>query len=716
MDKQDSTGIKFDYRLSPVILYFMYQPDLKLNMQCSSNTNTKDNPVILNIHYYYSASTSSSSNRTTSKDWKDLVLLVFAAASAAALLLSARREAKLDQLRLQEQQTFADQEDVPIGSQELTLPELIGHARKPRTFFGKLYDTLLECILIPLRIFELAFRFAPVVFLAPLVFLPSRYYVAGWQQWWWTLLVHTIESCGPTFIKLAQWASSRRDLFPADMCAQLSRLHGRSQPHSFARTAEVIRSALAERNATVEDAFSYIDPQPVGSGCVAQVHRAILKADGSVVALKVLHPGIQRKIERDMLILYACAVTMETLVPPLRWMSLVESVEQFSSLMLRQLDLRIEGANLIKFNRNFANYRGIRFPTVFPEWTSERMLVESYEPGVSLNRFIRANDHPANLHLGELGLRAFLKMMILDNFIHGDLHPGNMLAQMQFPASQLSPEALASSRSLHNVPFNDDTLDTVPQHLHVNVQSATQYAETAEIIEEENPIGVLNDDDPLCFTFSLRPGAKHAYQPYQETYPNGKPTKPKDVQMLLIDAGIVTELSPVDRVNFIDLFTAVARGQGRAVGELMVDRARGQSENLDREGFISSVDNLVTRVRVQTLALGKVRIADILSEMFSLVCMYGVKLESNFVSLAVCIMVLEGIGRCLNPEIDLLDAALPMLEAVEANRGLTAGQLSNTQAGAIRNMARAFSGVRWVVFKGDIELLGQPSIVFHLMD
>ena len=134
--------------------------------------------------------------------------------------------------------------------------------------------------------------------------------------------------------------------------------------------------------------------------------------------------------------------------------------------------------------------------------------------------------------------------------------------------------------------------------------------------------------------------------------------------LILLDVGLVTELTNKNRQNFLDLFKAVAEGNGDLAATLMVERSRtGSCVNLN--GFRHDMGSLVNQVQKKTFQLSIFRIGDVLGKVLSMVQRFHVKIESDFTNLVVSIMVLEGLGRQLNPALDLFAAALPILRTTQ---------------------------------------------------
>ncbi|XP_021119360.1 uncharacterized aarF domain-containing protein kinase 2 isoform X2 [Heterocephalus glaber] len=332
-----------------------------------------------------------------------------------------------------------------------------------------------------LRAGTLLARFLPLLLLLPLTYLAP-----GLAALWLRLLLKATEAAGPTCIKLGQWASTRRDLFSEAFCAHFSRLHVRVAPHPWAHTERFLRQAFGDDWGRV---LFFETREPVGSGCVAQVYKAFASpalleqsdargrgepsgagatealralfgglgkerrppgnlADQALleqlllpttapsgphglvpVAVKVLHPGLLSQVQVDLLLLKMGSQALG-LLPGVQWLSLLEIVEEFEKLMTQQIDLRYEARNLEHFQRNFQDVTSVRFPTPLRPFVTRDVLVETYEESVPVSSYQRAGI-PAELkqRIARLGINMLLKMIFVDNFVHADLHPGNILVQ-----------------------------------------------------------------------------------------------------------------------------------------------------------------------------------------------------------------------------------------------------------------------------------------------
>ena len=265
------------------------------------------------------------------------------------------------------------------------------------------------------RLILLVALFLPVLILLPIWVLQERHRIRNnlpsKSTWWPHYLTWSFEMAGPAFTKLGQWASSRSDLFPSVVIAVLSKLQENVRSHSFRQTELIIQD---QYGLSIQDLFASFDKTPIGTGAIAQVYRAKLKASGHDVAVKVLHPGVDTAIEIDLWIMLTVANVIN-LLPGAEWLSLPEEIQVFSQMMKNQLDLKIEAQHLSKFNEHFEKENGVKFPSPLIYLSRRQVLVESFENGIPIIRFLQQST-PFNNDLGKLGMQFFLvsSTLILD--------------------------------------------------------------------------------------------------------------------------------------------------------------------------------------------------------------------------------------------------------------------------------------------------------------
>jgi ubiquinone biosynthesis protein len=247
---------------------------------------------------------------------------------------------------------------------------------------------------------------------------PRRARALGTLRGW--MLKQAMSTLGATFIKLGQVMSTRPDLFAPEVIDQLRSLQDRIPPFSFAKIKAVIEEDLGK---PLSEVFSEFDAQPIAAASVAQVHRARLK-DGKEVAVKVLRPGVRRKVERDAAILIGFARVV-SLRPAWRANDPVGHTRHFIDAIHDQTDLRIESENYKRFHTNFKGVAGVRFPEIHHDLSTSRVLVMEFVRGTKVDA-LPAGKYPK---LAQSVRMSFFKMCFEHGFVHADLHPGNMVVQ-----------------------------------------------------------------------------------------------------------------------------------------------------------------------------------------------------------------------------------------------------------------------------------------------
>ncbi|MCJ7794484.1 MAG: AarF/UbiB family protein, partial [Methanoregulaceae archaeon] len=170
-----------------------------------------------------------------------------------------------------------------------------------------------------------------------------------------------------------------------------------------------------------------IDETPIASASIGQVHCAVLK-DCTKVALKVQRPGIRDVIETDLSILRSMAERIDAIQPEARVYNPIGMVEDFAQQIRKELDFIRDARNADRMSRNFRDVPMIRFPKIYWEHTSSRLLVMEFIEGVRIDEPDAIKGLGVNPHdVGVRGFHAYLKMIFEDGFFHGDPHPGNLL-------------------------------------------------------------------------------------------------------------------------------------------------------------------------------------------------------------------------------------------------------------------------------------------------
>lgn len=232
-----------------------------------------------------------------------------------------------------------------------------------------------------------------------------------------------IEELGPTFIKLGQVLSTRPDQVGFTLADELSLL----QQNTPADSAEhVIAVVEAELGRPLADCFATFNHEPIASASIGQVHRATLP-DGTPVAVKVQHTGIERQVHVDLEILSGLAQFADS-VPEFQPYRLSATMSELRRMMRAELDFCREARNQQQFARHFAGDPRVRIPEIYSDLSTKRVLTMEWLNGEKLSNLV--NDPTAADKLPEYAHRGagiYLKMIFEHGFYHADPHPGNLM-------------------------------------------------------------------------------------------------------------------------------------------------------------------------------------------------------------------------------------------------------------------------------------------------
>ena len=260
-----------------------------------------------------------------------------------------------------------------------------------------------------------------------------------------------LEELGTVFIKFGQALSTRPDLLPPDIALELQKLQDQVPPFEPAEARRIIEAELGK---PVGELFARFDDTPLASASVAQVHTARLALspvgsriesqpginpgtvpdEGLEVVVKVLRPGIEKVIARDIELLRTLAAWAERLHPEGHRIQPRAVVEEYAKTLLDELDLMREGANASQLRRNWLGSPLIYHPLVFWDYTRTRVLTLERLYGHSVRELDLFRNNGVDFAvLAESGVEIFFKQVFRDNFFHADMHPGNIFVDISNP-------------------------------------------------------------------------------------------------------------------------------------------------------------------------------------------------------------------------------------------------------------------------------------------
>jgi aarF domain-containing kinase len=444
-----------------------------------------------------------------------------------------------------------------------------------------------------------------IVFFGPLLLL---YPLCRWtwaEEFWWRWCVRSFERSGALLIKLAQWGSSRPDMFGASVCRRFKHLQDNTPEHPWEQTEFSLDAMFGSEWRR----DLHIERTPIGSGCIAQVYRGLLRQANSgsssgagaragpngsggesgvldlvvtpeegtwrPVAIKVLHPHMAAHMAVDIWLLESVAQLL--MLTSLRWLNPEAMLREFASMLTEQLDLRVEASNLERFRAAFppsAEHARhgkpcplVAFPEPMAPFVSREVLVESFVHGRPFLEWAAElpRGSPEGRRVCADGIDAVLQMIFLDNFVHGDLHPGN-------------------------------------------------------IFVAEGPTG-----------------------------------DPTDVQLTFLDAGIAVRYPVADHETLFNVLLSFIQYDGARAARMMAERSPAPSELRDLDGFCAKIQTMVELARDSPTFFDQ--IGDFISIICEAACEHRVKMDCTFASIALAIKVVEGTVIQVDPTADVAPRA-----------------------------------------------------------
>ncbi len=233
----------------------------------------------------------------------------------------------------------------------------------------------------------------------------------------------TLEELGPIWVKFGQILSTRRDLLPDEIAEELVKLQDQVPPFSGAQARRIVEQALGDE---VERLFARFDEAPLASASIAQVHAATLH-DGREVIVKVVRPGIEKAIRRDVELMFTLARLAVRYSKEARRLRLVEVVQEYEKTIFDELDLMREAANASQLRRNWLNSEMLYIPEVHWDYCRRNVLVMERVYGTPVDQVEELKRQGVSMALlGERGVEIFFTQVFRDNFFHADMHPGNI--------------------------------------------------------------------------------------------------------------------------------------------------------------------------------------------------------------------------------------------------------------------------------------------------
>ena len=236
-------------------------------------------------------------------------------------------------------------------------------------------------------------------------------------------LRHILQGLGPTFIKLGQIASTRRDLIPEEIALELEQLQDQVSSFSFQKVRDIIENELGD---VLENLFQDFNETPLATASIGQVHIAHLPT-GEQVAIKIQRPDIQPIVETDLEILDDLAKLMEAKIHWAKTYQIRNIIYEFSNSLRDELDYSIEGRNSDRIAKQFIDNPTIHIPKVYWEFSTKKVLTMELIEGIKVNHFEELDEQGYDRKvIAERLTASMLHQILMEGFFHGDPHPGNI--------------------------------------------------------------------------------------------------------------------------------------------------------------------------------------------------------------------------------------------------------------------------------------------------
>jgi ubiquinone biosynthesis protein len=248
-------------------------------------------------------------------------------------------------------------------------------------------------------------------------------------------LNQALTELGPIFVKLGQMLSTRRDLLPDDIADELAKLQDKVSPFNSSIAIEIIEQQLGQ---SIDNVFSEFESKPLASASVAQVHTARL-ISGEEVVVKIIRPGIKKKITADLKLLQLLARWFEKYSSTGRRLHVTTIIKDYKKTIFDELDLRIEAANTSQLRRNFEANELIPSPILYVpqihwDFCRERVMVQEKIHGIPIGNIQALKDANVDMKLlAHRGVEIFFTQVFKHSYFHADMHPGNIFVNAVDP-------------------------------------------------------------------------------------------------------------------------------------------------------------------------------------------------------------------------------------------------------------------------------------------
>jgi ubiquinone biosynthesis protein len=233
-----------------------------------------------------------------------------------------------------------------------------------------------------------------------------------------------LEELGPTYVKLGQLLSNRRDILPPDWIRELEHLQDEVPPLPFEAMQKLLKEELMGEE---EQYFRFIEKEALASASIAQVHRAELY-NGERVVLKMQRPGIRKTIKEDFAIIRDVAGLLVRNIKELEHYQPFRLIDSFEEALLEELNFKREAININRFKENFKDDDRLYVPKVYQKLSTQRLVCMEEIKGTKISDIQQLKERQPDTfdNLARVGTDLYFRQIFEHGFFHADPHPGNL--------------------------------------------------------------------------------------------------------------------------------------------------------------------------------------------------------------------------------------------------------------------------------------------------
>ncbi|HLS67340.1 MAG TPA: AarF/ABC1/UbiB kinase family protein [Pseudogracilibacillus sp.] len=233
----------------------------------------------------------------------------------------------------------------------------------------------------------------------------------------------TLQQLGPTFVKLGQIASSRRDLVPEEIAIELEKLQDEVAAIPFTEIKTIVETQF-ER--PINEVYASFKEEPLAAASIGQVHVATLFS-GEKVAVKVQRPNIKETMETDLQILRNLSKLLESRFSWAKSYNISDIIEEFAHSLRNEIDYTLEARNGERFRKQFAENEYVHAPEIYWEQTTEKVLTMELIEGIKVNHIDELKRSGYNTKkIAQRITDSMIQQILIHGTFHGDPHSGNI--------------------------------------------------------------------------------------------------------------------------------------------------------------------------------------------------------------------------------------------------------------------------------------------------